>query len=589
MRCGRSGGVTSIAAAPERFACGCAAIHSQIALRGGDHVFIPTTSLFDLLGLARFLQETQGVGEVMWHGLFHYGFLQGREPQYAQQEAVERQVHRQLEYLLQHIPRGRLRLYGTTQRLVEQYNRLLLSEFEVLPFPVDAHALRGAALPEASRKLRLTCAGYLRREKGKVLASRFVEGLWSNELAAGHMQLVVQTNRRQALRMLPRNAVVPMDFKSALSDTDADPIVWLRHPLTREAYIDLIRQSDMAVFLHEDRAYYTRCSGVLVEMLAGGVPVLVPAGSWLADQVSESIYEQLDGLRSTAPGIGRATIDRVTGRTGYPVTGGSVLSRCGGTAADAAGELEVPTGTCAALVSCQWHAHACPGTYLRLAAEPVGQLAEQDSLSVVTILGPRPFGKLVSALVPVPDGTRRIKLRTAQCVRRRASAGEQPGSSFSGATSQRRKFVCGRPRGARVRGRRPTAAIGPQHARALRALSGKCAGFCRDLAAPARRAANRRAAARVRWFAVPRRGLIYEAATNHSGNHFATLADRTAGRPSPTDPLPRGCRDDEVRQRPAHRGAAPRRYRYDGDQRGRTSPGQVRHATPWSDARCNVT
>ena len=61
----------------ERFAWGCAAIHAQIALQGGDHVFIPTTSLFDLLGLARFLQENQGVGEVMWHGLFHYGFLQG--------------------------------------------------------------------------------------------------------------------------------------------------------------------------------------------------------------------------------------------------------------------------------------------------------------------------------------------------------------------------------------------------------------------------------------------------------------------------------------------------------------------------------
>ena len=235
--------------------------------------------------------------------------------------------------------------------------------------------------------------------------------LWSNELASGHMQLVVQTNRRQAVRMLPRNAVVPMDFKSALSDTDVDPIVWLRHPLTREAYIDLIRQSDMAVFLHEDRAYYTRCSGVLVEMLAGGVPVLVPAGSWLADQVSESIYEHLDGLRSTAPGIGRAPVERVHGRTGYPGTGGSVLSLCGGTAADAACELEVPAGTCAALVSCPWHAHACPGTYLRLAAEPVGQLAAQDSLSEVTILGPRPGGKPVAALVPVPAGTRRIKLR----------------------------------------------------------------------------------------------------------------------------------------------------------------------------------
>ena len=285
----------------ERFAWGCAAIHAQIALQGGDHVFIPTTSLFDLLGLARSCKRTKASAKSCGMGCFTTASCRGASRSMPNKRRWNARSVVNSNTCCSISRAGDCDSMAPRKDWPSNTIACLLSEFEVLPFPVDAHALRGTELPATSRKLRLTCAGFLRREKGKVLASRFVEGLWSNELAAGHMQLVVQTNRRQALRMLPRNAVVPMDFKSALSDTDTDPIVWLRHPLTREAYIDLIRQSDMAVFLHEDRAYYTRCSGVLVEMLAGGVPVLVPAGSWLADQVSESIYEHLDGLRSTAP------------------------------------------------------------------------------------------------------------------------------------------------------------------------------------------------------------------------------------------------------------------------------------------------
>ncbi|MHB0959897.1 MAG: hypothetical protein ACYC0X_29770 [Pirellulaceae bacterium] len=395
----------------ERFAAACTAIHAQIGLQRDDHVFIPTTSLFDLLGLVRFLQQTHDVAEVMWHGLFHYGFLQGREPQYAGQQVVERKVRRQLEYLLEHVPPGRLRLYGTTQKLAEQYNRLSLTEFGVLPFPVDAQALQSVVRPLPSRRLRLTCAGFLRREKGKGLASRFVQDLWGRELATGHMQLVVQTNRRQALRMLPRDAMVALNFKSALAETDPAPIVWLRHPLTREAYIDVIRQSDIAVFLHEDRAYYTRCSGVLVEMLAGGVPVLVPAGSWLADQVSESIYAHLDRLRANAVMVGRWTVDQVTWNSRCQTVDGHGLSPCGTAPYGAECDLEVPAGTCAILVSCQWNTQTRPGTYLRLTVEAGAQPADDEKRPVVTILGPRPLHAPVSALMPLDDGVPRVKLR----------------------------------------------------------------------------------------------------------------------------------------------------------------------------------
>ncbi len=394
----------------ERFAAACAATDATVGLRGGDHVFLPTTSLLDLLGLVRFLATTCDLSEVTWHGLFHRGFLQGREPEYAAQEAVERNMRRQLEYLLQNIPRGRLRLYGTSRKLADQFNRLSQLNFGVLPFPVDSQAFQSDERDGSPRRLRLMCAGFLRREKGKVFARHFVEGIWDHELASGRLQLVVQTNRRQARRMITRRTAVPLVFWSNLQRAGDLPIVWLRHPLPPDAYIDLIRKSDIAVFLHDGRAYYTQCSGVLVEMLAGGVPVLVPAGSWLADQVSESIYEHLDNLRSTASVIDSHQPGPREWRMSLPADCVSAGPIFGNAAAAAECGIDIPPETYAALVSFAWNTRTPPGTYARVAVQREGPGMGEAATSTVAILGPRSIGKLVSTLVSLEGHTTRIKL-----------------------------------------------------------------------------------------------------------------------------------------------------------------------------------
>ena len=96
------------------------------------------------------------------------------------------------------------------------------------------------------------------------------------------MQLVLQTNWRQARRTLPPQVSIPWRFQSRIDPASDAPFAWLKHPLSRDEYIQVVRDSDVALFLHDGRAYYSRCSGVLVDMLAAGIPVLVPAGSWLA-------------------------------------------------------------------------------------------------------------------------------------------------------------------------------------------------------------------------------------------------------------------------------------------------------------------
>jgi len=386
-----------------QYAAACAAIDSAIGLRRGDHVLLPTASLWDLLGLARFLTEHPGAAPgVTWHALFHRGFLQGREPEYEAQAGVAGQIRAQFEYLAQHLEPGQLRLYGTSSKLAEQFNRLSPITFGVLPYAVDGPVLANLGRERVGARLRLICAGFLRREKGKMLARRLVEGIWDEQLMSGRMQLVVQTNRRQARRIVSRRSGVPLAFHARIEPADVSPILWLRHPLARDAYVDAIRQADIAVFLHDGRAYYTQCSGVLVEMLAAGVPVLVPAGSWLAEQISEAIYQHLDQLRATAPVVAAHALPPNEWHSPLPRVGpGGPAFR--GPSATAACALELPTATWAALLTFQWNPLTPPGTYLRVVAQHAEVGAHRAHLSTTAILGARTAGQPVSTLVPL-DG-----------------------------------------------------------------------------------------------------------------------------------------------------------------------------------------
>ncbi len=418
----------------ERFAAACHRLESAIGLREGDQVFIPTVSLFDLLGLARYLESRQAPADVVWHVCFHYGFLQGREPDYAAQAVQEAKICRQLHYVTQHFSQNRFRFYATTDKLARQFNRLGVVPFDVLPFPVDHRALQREPARQSPQQLRVTCAGYLRREKGKMWASSLVHRLWESELAPGHIQLVVQTNERQARRMLPQKAMETPRFRTSLRGVGSDAIVWLRHPLTREAYLDLIRASDIALFLHDGIAYYTRCSGVLVEMLAAGVPVLVPAGSWLADQVAESIHTHLEQLGRRAillqdevpwrvevgMGEGDAADDRKS--AGLPlddavlddaVLSGVMLSgvMLSGGSREATCDIAVPPQAAALLVSLEWRSEHRAGSYLRLSAEPTPTSDGGRAAPVTSILSPRPANEVGAAFIPLPEGTTRIRLR----------------------------------------------------------------------------------------------------------------------------------------------------------------------------------
>ena len=58
------------------------------------------------------------------------------------------------------------------------------------------------------------------------------------------------------------------------------------HPLSEEAYLQLLRDADVLLLPYRSETYKERTSGVFCEALSAGKPVIVSEGSLMARQVS---------------------------------------------------------------------------------------------------------------------------------------------------------------------------------------------------------------------------------------------------------------------------------------------------------------
>jgi hypothetical protein len=77
---------------------------------------------------------------------------------------------------------------------------------------------------------------------------------------------------------------------------DQSPLLFATFPLSLGQYADLVHSTDIGLLLYDSAIYYARCSGLLLEMLIAGVPVIVPAGCWLAEQIHAVTQNHLAAL-----------------------------------------------------------------------------------------------------------------------------------------------------------------------------------------------------------------------------------------------------------------------------------------------------
>jgi hypothetical protein len=275
----------------QRFATDCRQLFNKVHLAAGDVVFVATASELDLAGLARYLPSSDLPRSVPWHLQFHFGIFRGRDPEYAQQQAAQQAMNLSLQASLQVLRGWSVSLYCTTEPLTRQYLRLGLTPFTTLPYPVHALFRVPPLAHTIDRAARIACLGHSRREKRHGLLPQLLRELWVDFFAMGKAQLVLQSDRAAARRSLTECLSELQSATTATVHLGADgtavvPVSYAAASLDLESYAKLLRSSDIGLLLYDGERYFDRCSGVLLEMLSSGIPVVVPAASWLSAQIA---------------------------------------------------------------------------------------------------------------------------------------------------------------------------------------------------------------------------------------------------------------------------------------------------------------
>ena len=130
----------------------------------------------------------------------------------------------------------------------------------------------------------------MRREKGRFLLPELERRL-HDLLDGAPACLVVQSGgsglERAARRLAPRGL-----WRRVLDPLETVPrVVTVPHPLPEADYRELLRASDVVLFLYDPQRYAVRCSAVFRDARAAGVPVVVPAETWMPDELEAAEHE----------------------------------------------------------------------------------------------------------------------------------------------------------------------------------------------------------------------------------------------------------------------------------------------------------
>ena len=419
------------------FARDCHRFFNNETLTDSDHVFFATVNEIELMGLAAFLSNHPRTLQVNWHLQFHFNLFDGRTPEYQSQNKVARAVQGCFDAALARIPYHQVHFYTTSDTLADQFNRLKVGRFEALAYPIrpelfqkpesfnkpevlEKAAGSGSTSPKTNREpLKITCPGEVRREKKAIeYLQPLVDNIWDRHLAGGNVQLVLQRPKKKLsrLRKIAKWAKFPVREKIELQPPQSktiaeaaneDWVTYFEHPLSDADYLKLLNDADIGLLCYDSRAYFSRRAGVLGELLSCGKPVVVPAGSWLADQIQEPIFRHADRLTADF-GTGRKIelSELSWSQENVPLAGGVVSFN---QKSPFSFEFELEEGENAFAVEFDWHWPQERGVYCRLTKTELDGASE----SAVQVVGHRKGKKTVVCFFQTTGRKIQIELSNA--------------------------------------------------------------------------------------------------------------------------------------------------------------------------------
>lgn len=175
------------------------------------------------------------------------------------------------------------RFYCDTQQLCDDYAKLSsgLLDFLLLPIPFPNAVPETDSLEKwsAGSRIKLAYLGGARVEKGFHLIPPAANSL--QKIIPGKLLWRLQAPASGAFE--EREITVARRHLSTVLDGSIDLV---ERNLTSEEFQSLLLSADIILLPYLPEFYRARSSGVLVQVLAAGKPVIVPSGTWLSNQTN---------------------------------------------------------------------------------------------------------------------------------------------------------------------------------------------------------------------------------------------------------------------------------------------------------------
>lgn len=241
-----------------------------------DHLLINTGDDFAMLALAKAMQGIS-VPTLRIDVIFHFALYEhGQQDRKQKLRAIGRQIRSAGSALKPH----QIHLHATTDALATQL-RESESGFRItsIPYPTRRRKVDN----DSSEPIKAVLAGLPRAEKGRGAIADLLTGVEKSLLKDGRFQMSMQMPEERWQNMVPTS--LHRAYQRAVAGQGSGPLEVMTSNLETADYHRWLDTADLGIFLYEPKRYVARCSGVLLEMLVRGVPVIVPDGCWLSEQV----------------------------------------------------------------------------------------------------------------------------------------------------------------------------------------------------------------------------------------------------------------------------------------------------------------
>lgn len=265
-----------------------------------DRMLINTGDDFAMLALAAAMKRCN-LAPIPIDVIFHFALHDGAQPTSTSRcSEFGNQTREAIRALAPH----EVRLHATTTPLADQLRKAGLQANDI-PYPTRSRKVTGrTGNRPPGQPWKVVLAGLPRAEKGRAAIGELLCLIEEPLLRSGDFRMSMQMPSRRWKRMIPPS--LHGVYERAINATTDGPLEIMTNNLAPDDYHKWLDSADLGLFLYNPDRYVARCSGVLLEMMVRGVPVVVPHGCWLADQVNAAggngsigyIYRSLDQIPS---------------------------------------------------------------------------------------------------------------------------------------------------------------------------------------------------------------------------------------------------------------------------------------------------